>query len=84
MRPTPSNWCSSATWGSGAPTSSRAASNSYYSTPNEAAFDGLDEDLLNFVNDPNVIPGGVSSLEEIQDTGDFETEYSDAFIEAKG
>ena len=30
----------------------------YYSTPNEAAFDGLDEDLLNFVNDPNVIPGG--------------------------
>ena len=51
---------------------------------NEAAFDGLDEDLLNFVNDPNVIPGGVDSLEEIQDTGDFETQYSDAFIEAKG
>lgn len=56
----------------------------YYSTPNEAAFDGLDEDLLNFVNDPDVIPGGVESLEEIQDTGDFETQYSDAFIEAKG
>ena len=55
----------------------------YYSTPNEAAFDGLDEDLLNFVNDPNVIPGGVESLEEIQDTGDFEINYSDAFIEAK-
>ena len=33
----------------------------YYSTPNEAAFDGLDEDLLNFVNDPNVIPGGVEA-----------------------
>ena len=30
----------------------------YYSTPNEAAFDGLDEELLDFVNDPNVIPGG--------------------------
>ena len=56
----------------------------YYSTPNEAALDGLDEDLLDFVNDPDVIPGGVGSLEEIQDTGDFEINYTDAFIEAVG
>ncbi len=56
----------------------------YYSTPNEAALDGLDEDLLDFVNDPAVIPGGVGSLEEIQDTGDFEIKYTDAFIEAVG
>ncbi len=55
----------------------------YYSTPNAAAFDGLDQDLLDFVGDPDVIPGGVESLEEIQDTGDFEVNYSDAFIEAK-
>ncbi len=56
----------------------------YYSTPNEAALDGLDEDLLDFVNDPDVIPGGVGSLESIQDTGDFEINYTDAFIEAVG
>ena len=56
----------------------------YYSTPNEAALDGLDEELLDFVNDPAVIPGGVESLEEIQDTGDFEINYTDAFIEAVG
>ena len=56
----------------------------YYSTPNAAALDGLDEDLLDFVNDPAVIPGGVGSLEEIQDTGDFEINYTDAFIEAVG
>ena len=56
----------------------------YYSTPNEAALDGLDEDLLDFVNDPAVIPGGVGSLEEIQDTGDFEIKFTDAFIEAVG
>ena len=56
----------------------------YYSTPNEAALDGLDEELLDFVNDPNVIPGGVGSLEEIQDTGDFEINFTDAFIEAVG
>ena len=56
----------------------------YYSTPNEAALDGLDEELLDFVADPDVIPGGVGSLEEIQDTGDFEISYTDAFIEAVG
>ena len=31
-----------------------------------------------------MITSGLESLEEIQDTGDFETQYSDAFIEAKG
>ncbi len=56
----------------------------YYSTPNSAALDGLDEDLLDFVNDPSVIPGGVESLESIQDTGDFEISFTDAFIEAVG
>ena len=56
----------------------------YYNTPNEAAVPFLDEDLLDFVNDPNVLAGGVESLESLQDTGDFETNYSDAFVEAKG
>ena len=56
----------------------------YYSTPNEAALDGLDEELLAFVDDPDVIPGGVGSLESIQDTGDFEINFTDAFIEAVG
>ena len=56
----------------------------YYSTPNEAALDGLEQELLDFVADPAVIPGGVDSLEEIQDTGDFEINYTDAFIEAVG
>ncbi len=56
----------------------------YYNTPNDAAVPLLDEDLLDFVNDPTVVAGGVDSLEALQDTGDFETEYSDAFVEAKG
>lgn len=56
----------------------------YYSTPNAAAIDGLDEELRDFVNDPSVIPGGVDSLESIVDTGDFEIEFTDAFTEAVG
>jgi len=56
----------------------------YYGTPNEAAKAGLDEELLAFLDDESVITGGVDSLEEIQDTGDFEINYADAFIEAKG
>ena len=54
----------------------------YYSTPNAAAFGGLDEDLQGFLSTPGVAP--VEILEEIQDTGDFEVKFSDAFIEAKG
>jgi len=56
----------------------------YYSTPNEAAKAGLDQELLDFVNDPSVVAGGPDSLELIEDTGDFETNYSDAFVEARG
>ena len=56
----------------------------YYTTPNEAAKPFLDEDLLAFLEDPTVITSGEESLELIQDTGDFEINFSDAFIEAKG
>jgi spermidine/putrescine transport system substrate-binding protein len=56
----------------------------YSTTPNEAAEPFLDEDLLAFLNDPDVLPGGEESLELIEDTGDFEINYSDAFTEAKG
>ncbi|MCY4271483.1 MAG: spermidine/putrescine ABC transporter substrate-binding protein [bacterium] len=54
----------------------------YYSTPNEAAFSGLDEDLQAFLSTPGVAP--VDNVEEIVDTGDYEVNFSDAFIEAKG
>ena len=46
--------------------------------------DLLDEELLDFLNDPSVITGGLGSLEIIQDTGEFETNYTDAFEQAKG
>lgn len=54
----------------------------YYGSPNSAAQDGLDPELFDFINDPQVAPFDV--LEEIEDTGDFEVRYSDAFIAAKG
>ncbi len=56
----------------------------YYTTPNEAAKSGLDEDLLAFIDDPEVVAGGEESLELIEDTGDFEINYSDSFVAAKG
>lgn len=56
----------------------------YYATPNEAAFAGLDQELLDFLSDDSVVAGGLESLESIRDTGDFEIKYADAFIEAKG
>ncbi|MFT5204081.1 MAG: spermidine/putrescine transport system substrate-binding protein [Candidatus Aldehydirespiratoraceae bacterium] len=55
----------------------------YYGTPNDAALDGLEDELRDFLVDPNVIVGGVDSLESIQDQGDFEPNYSDAFVEAR-
>ncbi len=56
----------------------------YYGTPNSAAVDGLDDELLEFITAPDTIGGDGSNLEEIRDTGDFEIRYSDAFIAAKG
>ena len=34
------------------------------------------------VTDPSVVAGGAASLSTIEDTGDFEVNYSDAFIES--
>ena len=56
----------------------------YYDTPNAAARDGLDDDLVAFVEDESVVAGGSESLQLLRDTGDFEINYSDAFVEAKG
>jgi spermidine/putrescine-binding protein len=56
----------------------------YYATPNEAAIDGLDPELVEFISDPDTVVGGEESLEQFVDTGEFEINYSDAFIEAKG
>ncbi|MDW3217422.1 MAG: spermidine/putrescine ABC transporter substrate-binding protein [Acidimicrobiales bacterium] len=53
----------------------------YYASPNAAAVEFIDPDVL---SDPIVYPTDTSTLEFIADTGDFETNFSDAFIEAKG
>ena len=52
-----------------------------YASPNEAAVEFIDQEVL---DDPIVYPTDTSKLEEIEDTGDFETNFSDSFIAAKG
>jgi len=56
----------------------------YYGTPNKASIDLLDEELADFLTSPDVLVGGLDTVESISDTGDFEPNYSDAFTEAKG
>lgn len=56
----------------------------YYGTPNKASIDSLDAELKEFLTSPDVLVGGLDTVESISDTGDFETNYSDAFTEAKG
>ncbi len=53
----------------------------YYASPNSAAEEFIDPEVL---EDPIVYPEDQSQLEFIADTGDFEINYSDAFVEAKG
>jgi spermidine/putrescine-binding protein len=53
----------------------------YYGSPNEASVPFMDPE---FLADETVYPSDRSKLEFITDTGDFETEFSDALSEAKG
>lgn len=53
----------------------------YYASPNAAAEEFIDPEIL---EDPAIYPTDLSKLEFIEDTGDFEINFSDAFIEAKG
>ena len=53
----------------------------YYASPNAAAEEFILQEVL---DDPIVYPTDQSKLEFIADTGDFEINFSDAFIEAKG
>ncbi len=55
-----------------------------YGTPNAASTEFLDEDLGSFLADSSVVVGGPDSVESIIDTGDFETNFADAFTTAKG
>ena len=53
----------------------------YYASPNEAAEASILPEIL---EDPAIYPEDLSKLEFISDTGDYEINFSDAFIEAKG
>ena len=53
----------------------------FYASPNNAAGEFIDPEVL---EDPIVYPEDTSNLEFISDTGDFEINFSDAFISAKG
>ncbi len=53
----------------------------FYASPNEASEGFIDTEVL---EDPIVYPADTSNLEFISDTGDFEINFSDAFISAKG
>jgi spermidine/putrescine-binding protein len=53
----------------------------YYASPNGAAEEFILPEIL---EDPAIYPTDLSKLEFISDTGDYETNFSDAFIEAKG
>ena len=71
------NWLLSAEHGA-------ALSNwNYYATPNEAALAGMDQELVDFISNSDIVVGGEDSLEQFVDTGDFEVNYSDAFSEAR-
>ena len=52
----------------------------YYASPNAAAEEFIEAEIL---EDPAIYPTDLSKLEFITDTGDFEINFSDAFIEAK-
>ncbi len=53
----------------------------FYASPNAAAEEFIDAEVL---EDPIVYPEDTSKLEFIANTGDFEPNFSDAFVEAKG
>ena len=52
-----------------------------YASPNLAAEEFIDPEIL---SDEAIYPSDTSNLELIVDTGDFETNFSDVFTEAKG
>jgi len=53
----------------------------YYASPNGAAEAFIEAEIL---EDPAIYPTDLSKLEFISDTGDFEINFTDAFIEAVG
>jgi len=53
----------------------------FYASPNGASTEFIDAEVL---EDPIVYPTDTSKLEFISDTGDFEVNFTDALLEAKG